>query len=175
MEEKEIFGWFVFNSGQLLIVKDSEGKYHIPYGPEPRRQISYSIRTGTSCKCTCGKYNSYNRRNIRAHGKGIRHILSCSGKRGQRTYDERLESVIRCTSIRRILQSRKSIANPELGQEQPLLPYVRSSHRTGLSYRQALSGMPSGILSAYISGSDSSHKEGRQSSVSSCEKLQRPI
>ena len=34
MEEKEIFGWFVFNSGQLLIVKDSEGKYHIPYGQE---------------------------------------------------------------------------------------------------------------------------------------------
>lgn len=35
MEEKEISGWFVFNSGQLLIVKDSEGKYHIPYGEEP--------------------------------------------------------------------------------------------------------------------------------------------
>ena len=35
MEEKEIFGWFVFNSGQLLIVKDSEGKYHIPYGQKP--------------------------------------------------------------------------------------------------------------------------------------------
>lgn len=35
MEDKEVFGWFVFNSGQLLIVKDSEGKYHIPYSEEP--------------------------------------------------------------------------------------------------------------------------------------------
>lgn len=30
-----ISGWFVFNSGQLLIEKDEEGNYHIPFTEEP--------------------------------------------------------------------------------------------------------------------------------------------
>ena len=133
-----------------------------------RRQISYTIRTETTGNSTRRQYSTYNRRNIWSYGKDIRYLFTRSGKRGQRNDDEGFKSLIRRTSIRRILQSRKSLANPELGQEQSLLPYVRSSHRTGLSYRQALPGMPSGILSAYISGSDSSHKERRQSSVSPC-------
>lgn len=35
----ETCGWFVFNSGQLLIEKDEDGKYHIPYGENPPTDI----------------------------------------------------------------------------------------------------------------------------------------
>ena len=169
MEEKEIFGWFVFNSGQLLIVKDSEGKYHIPYGPEPpvNVPVGSTIHTiGEIYGHTAKAYAIYSPVPGNEDSERMMKDLRAS-------YDVLpFEEYYRAGKASQILNWD---ANPELGQEQPLLPYVRSSHRTGLSYRQALSGMPSGILSAYISGSDSSHKERRQSSVSSCEKLQRPI
>ena len=36
--EKQTCGWFVFNSGQVLIEKKEDG-YHIPYGPEPPVEV----------------------------------------------------------------------------------------------------------------------------------------
>lgn len=62
MGKQEIFGWFVFNSGRLLIIKESEGKYHIPYGPEPPVTVptGSTVHTiGEICGHTAKAYSIY--------------------------------------------------------------------------------------------------------------------
>lgn len=50
----EIYGWFVFNSGQLLIEKNKEGKYHIPYSSEPPTEVPAGSKIHT-----IGEINGY--------------------------------------------------------------------------------------------------------------------
>lgn len=51
--EKQTCGWFVFNSGQVLIEKKEDG-YHIPYGPEPPVEVPVG-----STIHTIGEINGY--------------------------------------------------------------------------------------------------------------------
>ena len=51
--EKQTCGWFVFNSGQVLIEKKENG-YHIPYGPEPPVEVPVG-----STIHTIGEINGY--------------------------------------------------------------------------------------------------------------------
>lgn len=51
--EKQTCGWFVFNSGQVLIEKKADG-YHIPYGTEP----PVAVPVGSTIH-TIGEINGY--------------------------------------------------------------------------------------------------------------------
>ena len=166
MEEKEIFGWFVFNSGQLLIVKDSEGKYHIPYGPEPpvNVPVGSTIHTiGEIYGHTAKAYAIYSPVPGNEDSERMMKDLRAS-------YDVlSFEEYYRAGKASQILNwDKNSRYCPMCG-----VPTVQVSP---IAKRcPECPGMPTGILSAHIPGCDSSHKERRQGSVSSCEKLQRPI
>ena len=108
--EKQTCGWFVFNSGQVLIEK-KKTEYHIPYGPEPPVEVPVG-----STIHTIGEINGYPAKTYAIH-------IPVSGDENSPRMMKDLRASFDVLPLKNT-SVRKSFTNIELGQEQPLLPHV---------------------------------------------------
>ena len=141
----EICGWFVFNSGQVLIEKHTDG-YHVPFGAQPPVPIPIG-----STVHSIGTINNLPAKTYLIHTPVTGDESSpCMMKDLRASFD------VLPLNEYKMAGKASQILNWDKNSR-----YCPSSYHTSLSHSQTLSGMPSGILSAYIACSHCTDKKRR--------------